>query len=142
MTICTGTWTVNYFFNGSQSFTMIGNSNDAPYQSFETIEGCSNYSVIRSSFDNREMSSFTCNASVSGVNFTFVADDPNCGIAYDCINGACLPQSTYNTPGQYPTLADCELVCGGDSCTGKCISNNEWVQIENLANQVKNNVCN
>lgn len=51
---------------------------------------------------------------------------------YDCINGACLPKTTYNTPGIYASLLACEEVCG-TGCSGKCISNADWAAIEALA---------
>lgn len=59
---------------------------------------------------------------------------------YDCINGACIAKATYNTPGIYQSLSECETSCG-TGCSGKCISNSEWAQIEGLANQLKNQNC-
>ncbi|WP_109010069.1 hypothetical protein [Nostoc commune] len=59
---------------------------------------------------------------------------------YDCINGACTNKSTYNTPGLYQTLSDCETACG-TGCSGKCISNSDWAQIENLSGQLKSRNC-
>jgi hypothetical protein len=59
---------------------------------------------------------------------------------YDCINSACTAKSIYNTPGFYNSLEECEQACGS-GCSGKCISNSEWAQIEGLANQLKNKNC-
>lgn len=59
---------------------------------------------------------------------------------YDCINGACTPKTTYNTPGLYPSLSDCQVACG-IGCSGKCISNSDWATIEGLSNQLKNRNC-
>jgi hypothetical protein len=59
---------------------------------------------------------------------------------HDCINGACLLASQYGTPGLYASLAECEVACG-TGCSGKCISNAEWSQIESLSNQLKNKNC-
>lgn len=59
---------------------------------------------------------------------------------YDCINGACLPNTTYSTPGLYQSLSECEVVCG-TGCSGKCISNADWATIEGLAGQLKNKNC-
>lgn len=59
---------------------------------------------------------------------------------YDCINGACTPSTTYDTPGIYSSLAECEVACG-TGCSGKCLSNAEWAQIEGLASQLKNKNC-
>ncbi|MEH2070286.1 MAG: hypothetical protein V7K47_19370 [Nostoc sp.] len=61
-------------------------------------------------------------------------------IAYDCINGACIKKSVYNTPGLYTSLSECETACG-TGCSGKCIPNSEWAQIEGLANQLKLRNC-
>jgi hypothetical protein len=72
----------------------------------------------------------------------FVKTDPNCQTVtkYDCINGACIPKSTYSTPGIYNSLSECETACG-TGCSGKCISNADWAQIEGLSNQLKNRNC-
>lgn len=59
---------------------------------------------------------------------------------YDCINGACTANTTYGTPGIYQTLSECETACG-TGCSGKCISNSDWSQIEGLANQLKQSNC-
>ncbi|MEH1838129.1 MAG: hypothetical protein V7L20_05075 [Nostoc sp.] len=59
---------------------------------------------------------------------------------YDCINGACLTSDKYSTPGLYPSLSDCEIACG-TGCSGKCISNSDWAQIEGLSGQLKNRNC-
>lgn len=59
---------------------------------------------------------------------------------YDCINGTCIPKATFNTPGFYKNLSECETACG-TGCSGKCISNAEWAQIESLSNQLKNRNC-
>lgn len=61
-------------------------------------------------------------------------------VKYDCINGACLPKATYNTPGLYQSLEDCEVACGA-GCSGKCISNSEWAQIEGLSDEVRSTNC-
>ncbi len=59
---------------------------------------------------------------------------------YDCINGACIKKSVYNTPGIYATLSACEVSCG-IGCSGKCISNSDWAQIEGLSNKLKSTNC-
>ena len=60
--------------------------------------------------------------------------------AYDCINGACTDSTKYKTPGIYQTLSDCETACG-TGCSGKCISNSDWAQIEGLSGQLKKRNC-
>lgn len=59
---------------------------------------------------------------------------------YDCINGTCIPSTNYNTPGLYSSLSECETACG-TGCSGKCLSNAEWAQIQGLAAQLKNKNC-
>jgi hypothetical protein len=59
---------------------------------------------------------------------------------YDCINGACVKASTYNTPGLYATQSNCQVACG-TGCSGKCISNADWAQIESLSSQLKSRNC-
>lgn len=59
---------------------------------------------------------------------------------YDCVNGGCVLKTKYNTPGLYQSLAECQLACGA-GCSGKCISNDDWSQIEGLAGQLRNKNC-
>ena len=59
---------------------------------------------------------------------------------YDCVNGACIPKTTYNTPGLYQSLGDCEVACG-TGCSGKCISNSGWAQIEGLSDELESANC-
>ncbi|MEH2319000.1 hypothetical protein [Nostoc sp.] len=61
-------------------------------------------------------------------------------IEYDCINGACTAKTTYSTPGLYKSLGACEIACG-TGCSGKCLSNADWAQIENLSSQIMNKNC-
>lgn len=80
------------------------------------------------------------------------------GDLWDCINGNCVKNSQYNTPGIYQSLEECQSSCGNSSPTcappnvcidpnnycppGKvCISQSEWSQIEGLSNQLRNNNC-
>lgn len=59
---------------------------------------------------------------------------------YDCINGACIKSSKYDTPGLYENISECEKACG-TGCSGKCLSNEEWNKIKNLAKQIKDKNC-
>ncbi|MEH2077023.1 MAG: hypothetical protein V7K57_21925 [Nostoc sp.] len=88
---------------------------------------------------------------VDGSYTIYQSDEPGCQIVttppvgakkdYDCINGACIEKSKYNTPGLYQSLDDCQTVCGGTSCGGQCISNPDWAQIESLASQIRSKEC-
>ncbi|MHC5826774.1 MAG: hypothetical protein ACYT04_65630, partial [Nostoc sp.] len=61
-------------------------------------------------------------------------------VAYDCVNGACIDKNTYKTPGLYESISDCEIACG-IGCSGKCLSNADWAQIESLSSQIMNKNC-
>ncbi|MEH2278124.1 MAG: hypothetical protein V7K40_25905 [Nostoc sp.] len=76
---------------------------------------------------------------------------------YDCLNGTCVQKTQYNTPGLYPSLADCQAVCanGGACGSGKqcvdpttfcppgkvCIEQSEFSEIEGLISQINSEVC-
>lgn len=66
---------------------------------------------------------------------------PQPSTQYDCINGACIPSSTHGTLGLYASLSDCEVNCGFKGCSGQCVSNSDWAQIEGLSKQLKNRNC-
>ena len=78
-------------------------------------------------------------------------------VQYDCINGACIPKTTFGTEGKYNSLAECQSNCGSstNSCTAPnicvppdycppgmvCIPSEKWGQIEGLSSDVKNISC-
>lgn len=64
----------------------------------------------------------------------------DCQERFDCLNGACIDQEIYATPGLYPTKADCEQACSS-GCGGKCLSYSEWNKINDLANKLKSKNC-
>ncbi|MFN6565451.1 MAG: hypothetical protein RMY28_037400 [Nostoc sp. ChiSLP01] len=70
------------------------------------------------------------------VSVQYVPDEEK----YDCINAVCINANQYSTPGIYQSLSECEAACG-TGCSGKCIPNSEWAQIEGLANQLKSKNC-
>jgi hypothetical protein len=60
----------------------------------------------------------------------------------DCVNGGCVPATTYNTPGKYATLAACQAGCAKDSaCAGECVSAAELAALEQAANNLKSRLC-
>lgn len=61
-------------------------------------------------------------------------------IKYDCINGACIPSTFFKTPALYSTLSECEVACG-TGCSGKCVSNSDWAQIEADSSALKSKNC-
>ncbi|MEH2128306.1 hypothetical protein [Nostoc sp.] len=62
-------------------------------------------------------------------------------VPHDCVNGVCIPASTHGTLGLYASLAACEVACGVHGCSGQCVGNSDWAQIEGLSNQLKNRNC-
>jgi hypothetical protein len=60
----------------------------------------------------------------------------------DCVNGGCVPQATYNTPGKYANLAACESGCSKDSpCDGECVSAAEIAALQQAANALQARLC-
>jgi hypothetical protein len=61
---------------------------------------------------------------------------------FDCLNGGCIPKTTYNTPGKYASLAACRSGCAKDSnCAGECVSAAEIAALQQAANLVRNKLC-
>jgi hypothetical protein len=66
--------------------------------------------------------------------------DPNQG--YDCLNGQCIPATSYRTPGKYANLATCQAGCAKDAnCTGECIPATEIAALQQAANIVRSRIC-
>jgi hypothetical protein len=62
--------------------------------------------------------------------------------ACDCVNGGCVPKTTYGTPGKFPNLAACQSACAKDSnCEGECVSSTEIAALQQAANKAKANCC-
>ena len=78
----------------------------------------------------------------SGVTVTRVGCGPKPDEPYDCVNGGCVPKTTYGTPGKYATLAACQSGCAKDSnCTGECIDSAEIAALQQAANKLKTTYC-
>jgi hypothetical protein len=80
------------------------------------------------------------------VNVVDCSNCPNCcGVSVqkcDCLNGGCISQQTYNTPGKYASLEDCQARCAKDSnCDGECVSAAEIAALQQTANLVRNKLC-
>jgi hypothetical protein len=61
---------------------------------------------------------------------------------FDCINGGCVPASTYNTPGKYANAAACQSGCAKDSsCTGECVSAAEIAALGQALNNLQAKSC-
>lgn len=142
MTRQSGTWAITYRYSPAVYSAGVENvrgySDDDPY--FGLTSGGSQWSLL-SAADGRVMYPNWIGASITPIidNKIFTPDTPP-PIQYDCVNGACLPKTTFNTPGIYATLSECEINCG-TGCSGKCLSNEDWAQIEGLAAQLKNKNC-
>ena len=60
----------------------------------------------------------------------------------DCLNGGCVPKTTYNTPGKYASIAACQAGCAKDSnCDGECIPTAEIAALQQAASTVKSRIC-
>jgi hypothetical protein len=61
---------------------------------------------------------------------------------HDCLNGGCIPASTYRTPGKYENLAACESGCAKDSsCDGECVSPSEIQALKQVASALQSKIC-
>ena len=61
---------------------------------------------------------------------------------YDCLNGGCIPKTTYGTPGVFPSLAACQSGCATNStCTGECVLAEELAALQQAANTVRPRLC-
>ncbi|MBN3877527.1 MULTISPECIES: hypothetical protein [unclassified Nostoc] len=148
---CPGIWQLYDNWSGHPTFsgldTYTGYELDNPTWTLNS-GSTTVWSLLCVGTDNRSLASASINdpsSTLYSSSKTFVKDDPSCttvapSVAHDCINGACTPKTTYGTPGLYPSLSECEVACG-TGCSGKCISNSEWAQVEGLANQLKNRNC-
>ncbi len=64
--------------------------------------------------------------------------DPPC----DCINGGCVPKTTYGTPGVFPNIAACEAGCAKNSnCTGECVDPAEIAAHRQALNTLQSKFC-
>jgi hypothetical protein len=61
---------------------------------------------------------------------------------FDCLNGGCIPKSTYNTPGVFANLAACQSGCAKNSnCTGECVSAEELAALQQAASNLRSRLC-
>jgi hypothetical protein len=68
---------------------------------------------------------------------TSIADQP-----CDCLNGGCVPKTTYNTPGIYVNLAACQSGCAKNSnCTGECVDPAEIAALKQAVNTLQSKIC-
>jgi hypothetical protein len=76
-----------------------------------------------------------------GARITLVCDGLDTG-PVDCLNGYCVPASTYNTPGVFANLAACQSGCAQNStCTGECVSAEELAALQQAANNLRARLC-
>lgn len=74
---------------------------------------------------------------------TIVSTSSDCPeTLFDCINGNCIASTTYNTPGIFATLADCQAACGQNpGCDGECVSAAEIAALQAAAANARSNCC-
>ena len=69
-------------------------------------------------------------------------DGVNPSQSYDCLNGGCIPKSTYSTPGVFASLAACQSGCATNSnCTGECVSTAELTALQQAASNLQSKFC-
>lgn len=74
--------------------------------------------------------------------FSYSGCDPDPSQPCDCINGGCVPKTTYNTPGVFPTLAACESGCAKNSnCAGECVSAAEIAALQQATSTLRSKLC-
>jgi hypothetical protein len=99
-----------------------------------------NINLLRLSGENEGYCAYTYETILSSTS-------SNCqGISnaqpYDCINGGCIPKTTYNTPGVFASLAACESGCAKNSnCTGECVSTDEIAALQQAASALQARLC-
>jgi hypothetical protein len=60
----------------------------------------------------------------------------------DCVNGGCVPKTTYNTPGVFPNFAACESGCAKNSnCTGECVDPAEIAALGQALTNLQAKIC-
>jgi hypothetical protein len=76
--------------------------------------------------------------SIESYNCTGIDPDQPC----DCVNGGCVPKTTYNTPGVFPNLAACQSGCAKNSnCTGECVDPAEIAALQQAVNNLQSKIC-
>ena len=67
---------------------------------------------------------------------------PPQNVAHDCLNGGCIPKTTYNTPGVFASLAACQAGCAKNSpCVGECVSPAQLASLQAAATNLKSRYC-
>ncbi len=60
----------------------------------------------------------------------------------DCINGGCVPKTTYGTPGVFANLAACQSGCAKNStCAGECVDPAEIAALKQALNTLQSKFC-
>ena len=72
-----------------------------------------------------------------GCNNSLSSEQP-----YDCINGNCLPSTTFNTARKYANLAACQNGCAKDAvCSGECIPTAEIAALKQAVGNLRSRLC-
>jgi hypothetical protein len=81
-------------------------------------------------------------SSVSSITYEGCNNGPDPEQPCDCVNGGCVPQMTYGTPGVFPNLAACQSGCAKNSnCTGECIDPAEIAALQQAAATLQAKIC-
>lgn len=78
---------------------------------------------------------------LEGASISLICEGLDTG-PVDCLNGNCVPASTYGTPGAFPNLAACQSGCAKNSnCDGECVSAEEIAALQQAANNLRGRLC-
>lgn len=93
-------------------------------------------------FGNDELAFFACYGDKSLTVDGASPDGVNPDQGFDCINGGCVPKTSYNTPGLFASLAACQAGCAKNStCMGECVSAEELAALQQAASTVRSRLC-
>jgi hypothetical protein len=144
------TLTVSYFYNGAVREIVAYQVPDASYTTAYKVPRPDLYTSGQPKvYDARTTGSqgeivlgtyYPNITDVSIVDAVISCPPPPPPPQYDCLNGACVTKTTYNTPGLYPSLGECQVACG-TGCSGVCVSASDWANIEGLASRNKSQNC-
>ncbi|MEH2164561.1 MAG: hypothetical protein V7K38_26795 [Nostoc sp.] len=154
--------TVNFSTPGYNNGSDVGSFNvpDGSYQTaYKVVIGGPPQNTYELRVDGNLGTILLNTYSPGSINVTVTSSSNSClnVTKYDCINGQCIQSSTYETPGIYQSLADCQAVCanGGACASGKkcvdpttfcpdgkvCIDQGEFDSIEALISKINSEIC-
>jgi hypothetical protein len=137
MTICT--WTI---VTNTRTLIITGNGSPLVTGGNSRCIGLfgASIQVIKLSGEPDGYCSYVDEYVISSTSANCQGIDPS--VRCDCVNGGCVPKTTYNTPGVFPTLAACQSGCAKNSnCTGECVDPAEIAALKQAVNTLQSKIC-